>query len=321
MADPGSRPDEVAAAAAGELSQIDSSPIETLTRLKTDRERLESLVQRATENREGVSDVVYQRVIHDYDGRIQAVEAEARPLRELARGEFRKLRDIHGRLRTALDAALLDRQEIDFRHSIGEMEEADFQTQHEAAAAVVEKCQAQFDETEVVRQRFLALIPEEPEPPAPKPAPTPAPKQAPTTPAAAAAARGGTMAGRENEPATLATPLPPLPPKPEAASGAVLGTMAVPVGRLVAEDDSGSSFLLGTSSTVGRTSDNDIPVNARAVSRRHARIDMTGEGYVLKDLGSGNGTFVNDERIEERLLKNGDHVRFGTEKFVFRGGD
>jgi hypothetical protein len=316
MADPGSRPDEVAAAAGGELSQIDSAPIETLSTLKADRERLESLVQRATDNREGVPEAVFKRVTQDYQDRMRAVEAEAKPLREQARGEFRKLRDIHGRLRKALDAAVLDRQEIEFRHSIGEMEDADYETQLQSASEIAEKCQTQFDAAEEVRKKFLEQIPEEPEPPAPKPAQTTAKASKPPPPAPATEEPA-------LEGATIATPVPAVAAEPAQAEGSpgLLGTMAVPVGRLVAEGNEDNSFLLGTVSTIGRTSENDIAVNARAVSRRHARIDMTGEGYVIKDLGSGNGTFVNDERVEERLLKDGDQVRFGTEKYVFRGSD
>jgi len=314
MADPGPRADEVAAAAAGELDQIDSAPIETLSQLKADRERLESLVQRATDNREGVPEAVFKRVTQDYQERMRAVEAEAKPLREQARGEFRKLRDIHGRLRKALDAAVLDRQEIEFRHSIGEMEDGDYETQLQSASEIADKCQTQFDAAEEVRKKFLEQIPEEPEPPAPKPAGTMAKGAKAASPAPPEPALEG---------ATIATPLPAVSPEaaPDEGSPGLLGTMAVPVGRLVAEGNEDSSFLLGTVSTIGRTSENDIAVNARAVSRRHARIDMTGEGYVIKDLGSGNGTFVNDERIEEHLLKDGDQVRFGTEKFVFRGND
>ncbi|MHB2015922.1 MAG: FHA domain-containing protein [Candidatus Xenobia bacterium] len=55
-------------------------------------------------------------------------------------------------------------------------------------------------------------------------------------------------------------------------------------------------------------------------SRRHARIMRQGEQYLLEDLGSSNGTFLNTARLEkgvEHPLKEGDKVRFGKTEFVF----
>lgn len=274
---------EVAAKAAEELSRIDTSPIESLMRMNADREWLVDLCKRAEEQREGVPQAVADRVVRDYERRIDALETEARPIWEQARGELSRLREIHTRLRGNLDSALLDRQEIEFRHAIGELEKEFFARKHEAAAAEAEQCQKQFDEADAVLARFLELIPEEPEPP--------------TEPA------------REEESPTIVSA--------EAPSAPGGSTAVVPVGRLVAAGAEERSFVLDSAATIGRTPDNDIAINARAVSRRHARIEMTSGGYIIRDLGSGNGTFVNDERIEEHGLTHGDHVRFGTEAFLF----
>ena len=62
---------------------------------------------------------------------------------------------------------------------------------------------------------------------------------------------------------------------------------------------------------LGRGSDNDLDTNDQTVSRRHALIMETPEGFIVRDLGSANGTFVNREKVgrEERLLSNGDKIR------------
>ncbi len=71
---------------------------------------------------------------------------------------------------------------------------------------------------------------------------------------------------------------------------------------------------------VGRVSDgNDIAVQDDSVSREHARFTRSGRGYVLRDLGSANGTSVNGERILERPVASGDLVRFGTVEFEYFG--
>lgn len=70
--------------------------------------------------------------------------------------------------------------------------------------------------------------------------------------------------------------------------------------------------LIKSEIIVGRDDGVDIPIPAPAVSRRHIRLMMEGEGYVIEDLGSSNGTFLNGERLRERkALKSGDEIRLG----------
>ncbi len=69
--------------------------------------------------------------------------------------------------------------------------------------------------------------------------------------------------------------------------------------------------------SVGRSDDNTIVVTDASVSRHHAQLTRTNEGYVLKDLGSANGTFVNNQRTVEQPLRDGDVVLFGRFKMTF----
>jgi pSer/pThr/pTyr-binding forkhead associated (FHA) protein len=69
--------------------------------------------------------------------------------------------------------------------------------------------------------------------------------------------------------------------------------------------------------TAGRHPDSTIFLDDITVSRRHAEIVRRGEGYVVRDAGSLNGTYVNRERIDERPLQNGDEVQVGKFKLVF----
>ena len=88
---------------------------------------------------------------------------------------------------------------------------------------------------------------------------------------------------------------------------------------LVASDGpvSGSAFrLLNESVTIGRDSDNDIVVDDHMVSRHHARLTRQAEdGYVVTDLGSTNGTWVNNQRARPSTPVNitfGDKLTLGT---------
>ena len=76
--------------------------------------------------------------------------------------------------------------------------------------------------------------------------------------------------------------------------------------------------LLDPEYSIGRAPENAIPVPDGSVSSHHARIVRTAEGFVLEDLQSRNGTFVNGERIaEKRLLADGDLIRLGKVIMTF----
>jgi len=76
---------------------------------------------------------------------------------------------------------------------------------------------------------------------------------------------------------------------------------------------------------IGRGAENDLQLSDAAVSSRHAQIETEGGGedppvYRIRDLGSTNGTFVNGERVESRILSDGDVIRVGVSSFRFHLG-
>lgn len=69
---------------------------------------------------------------------------------------------------------------------------------------------------------------------------------------------------------------------------------------------------------IGRAQDNQVVLNDPTISRHHAWIKPEEEEFLVFDVGSANGTFVNDEKVEEpRRLKSGDVVRFGDVELIF----
>ena len=85
--------------------------------------------------------------------------------------------------------------------------------------------------------------------------------------------------------------------------------------------NAGSKFVLeGDVTRAGRHPDSDIFLDDITVSRRHAEIHRSGEGYVVRDAGSLNGTYLNRERIEEAPLSNGDELQIGKFRLVFFAG-
>lgn len=69
---------------------------------------------------------------------------------------------------------------------------------------------------------------------------------------------------------------------------------------------------------VGRSPECDISIVDSNVSRRHAEIQPRGDGFVVVDLGSTNGTRVNGVRVSERELQDGDELTFGNTRMLFQ---
>jgi pSer/pThr/pTyr-binding forkhead associated (FHA) protein len=71
--------------------------------------------------------------------------------------------------------------------------------------------------------------------------------------------------------------------------------------------------------TIGRGSArNQVNLSNPTVSRRHAQITFVQDHYVLKALDDRNGTFVNNSRVRQQMLHDGDEIRFGRASYSFR---
>ena len=73
----------------------------------------------------------------------------------------------------------------------------------------------------------------------------------------------------------------------------------------------------GQSITIGRKASNNVPIENLAVSGHHAKIDSVGEGFLLTDLQSKNGSFVNKELVSSHWLKEGDNILIGKHTLIF----
>jgi len=80
----------------------------------------------------------------------------------------------------------------------------------------------------------------------------------------------------------------------------------------------GKEFSLGGEKVIGRADDCEIIIASPRVSRRHARLFKDAAGFTVEDLGSKNGTFVNDLAARRQVLHEGDEISVGDQKFVFR---
>ena len=315
-----------------ELDGIDTSTIEELRRIKDEQQVLGQRLERMGEKKGATTPAVFERVERDYRTRHRGLEDKARPLKEAARREFAKLEGLKQKIQQALDVVKLDKEELEFRNSIGEYDQKTFDQGLSTVEALIAERSEELRACDDVRGRFLEAFPSEedlrlpappptPPPPAPAAAPPPPPEppapvaEAPAPPPAAAAAAAAPTARPEQTAVVQSAPPPTAAPAEEGSA-----TRVLPLARLVLakEDGSTEEFRLGAQTLIGRAPDAQVRINAAAVSRKHSQVVLTPEGYKLVDLGSENGTYVNGTRVQEKLLQNGDRVQVGMARFVYR---
>jgi len=97
---------------------------------------------------------------------------------------------------------------------------------------------------------------------------------------------------------------------PTAPPNAILTVMSGP--------DMGFRFRIKSNMVagLGRDVENEVVLDDPATSRHHAKIEFRDGTFVLIDLGSANGTLVNDQRVTERSLADGDRIKVGQDEMV-----
>lgn len=103
---------------------------------------------------------------------------------------------------------------------------------------------------------------------------------------------------------------PAAPPAAAAPSG--------PAARLLLQGSDQEWTLDGERAVIGRISGSEIEIQDPGASRRHAEIRRDGQDYLVVDLGSTNGTLLNDSPVSESTLEDGDRITIGRTVLEFR---
>jgi pSer/pThr/pTyr-binding forkhead associated (FHA) protein len=78
---------------------------------------------------------------------------------------------------------------------------------------------------------------------------------------------------------------------------------------------------LGDKLVIGRVEGADLVLDDKGISRRHCEFERRGDAFIVRDLGSSNGTLVNGEKVTERILASGDKVRVGGVTVTFSANE
>ena len=341
-------------AVADQLRDVETSVLDRLNTIREEESRLSAFRTRASEMKGQVSDQVYRRVVDDYNKRATSLEQQATPLKTKGRAEYRKLHVLIGDVTRIRDQARLEKEELEFRHAVGELDDGDLRTGLEGPQGRLDQCEADLARIDEYSSRFIEAFgskealdaPEPALPPPPRPSVVtakPAPSTAPVPPPIAAKppADLDATAYMPVSPSDTAPPLGPPPdltmivtddatrmvpaddlppPTPPADEGVEGQTILVPMAALIAEPGSmpQTEYRLGAVNYLGRAEDNQVQIMSPEVSRKHAVITAVGSGFELKDLGSQNGVNVNGVRTNLRKLVDGDRVEIAGIALVFR---
>ena len=87
---------------------------------------------------------------------------------------------------------------------------------------------------------------------------------------------------------------------------------------IILNQEKATEHELGEFNTLGRHPDNTVQILDRIISKTHCQVVAEDGGYIIRDLGSMNGTYVNGVRVENMQLNDGDEISIGTTKLVYR---
>jgi hypothetical protein len=332
-----------------ELATIDVTPLDALGRIKQELDTLESRLAAMEQKKDAVAAPVYMRVRADYESRRRALEDEAAPLQATARTQYARLRDLLQRSEADHETTRLDREEVEFRYTLGEFDESEYKKRLKAVdKQLADKANAR-QQAEAMKQRFVAVFRSEAELEMPLP----------SGPAPVAATRKletltpQQLSAYDTIPPVGAPPAPPAPPQattvmqvPPPNAGATQMMRAIRPGDLAAAASaaapaappqrSDSTMIMRTARLVPQNaeagkqshtlalkptvfgSDNGSDVRIPAAARRAAEIRVSMAGFTLSD--EGGGTKVNGVAVTQHLLRHEDVIEIGPARFTFKEG-
>jgi pSer/pThr/pTyr-binding forkhead associated (FHA) protein len=293
------------------LKAIDVSSVDRLLAIRDEQRRIEAYRAKAATLKSNVAEAVHARVLEDYDARSAALGHQLAPLQAQARAEYGKVQALIDQVGSARERARLEKEELEFRHAVGELDQAQLAEGLKAPQQVLDLCQSDQSMLDAQISRFVAALGTE------------------ERAVEAATVPTERIAANQLPPQTVVAPEPPAvpppaaaapPPDPEPLASEPKRPTAIPPAVLLLTDATGPQleYRLGETNGIGLSNENKIQIVKPGVSRLHAVIAVRAGGFVVEDLSSQNGTFVNGERVGERHLADGDTIEIGTVRFVFR---
>lgn len=271
---------------------VDRTPLERLPRLASEREVLGARLRVLERERGRISPAVYSRLRAEYLARLGSLEATAGALRRTAHREYGRLCTLVDEFTCSVGATRLDQEELKLHHWLGYLDGGELELRLRVQDSLASHAETRLRMAGRMKAAYRALL-----------------------------ASDGERLTRDAPQWNRTTRVDAAVPSPtQVLERPRAGSLALLPARLRVEGVPGTAVeheLVFELTRIGRSLSNQICLESLGVSRRHAQIRRGRGGYTIRDLGSGNGTFVNGSRLEESLLIDGDTIRVGDTELRF----
>lgn len=302
---------------------INQTLLEDATRVREEWRIMKDRLLKIDQSKGQVSAEVYARVRKDYESKLNDATINMKKKKEAVDRELVSLEQTRKKIEAQLTEHKQRLEEFKFRNTLGEFDDNEYQDVSRTEQDKIAKFESVINAVENNISRYQSIFSEDTEAfsSAKKPAPTksdeikltvPLPESEPLTDA-----QGFLI--EEEEPDYFSTPEhstheeetnPTIEESPEAKSTIDLRPKYARV-VIINGADAGTTYPLKGIVTIGRAESNTIVLKDVKVSRQHAQISQQGTEFMVIDLNSSNGTYVNNQRVEEHVLSNGDEILIG----------
>jgi hypothetical protein len=303
---------------------INQELLESASKAKEEWRVIRDRLAKIEEHREKVTKVVYERVLADYKARIQGVTDAVLEKKQDVDQELASLAETRNSIAQELEGHRHTLEEIKFRNTLGEFSEEQYQTKAREEQDKISKFETVLSAVNSNIHRYEAIFGGEPdlfaaegEAPAVAEPEHEEPEVSGLTPIAPTHEPMTDEAGYvieegEADYFSVTAPDSTNPAIEESNTSPTASDIVVP-GRIVIinGEEAGTAYPLKSMISFGRAESNTVTIRDAKVSRQHAQIQQQGNEFVLIDLNSSNGTYINGERVEEHVLTNGDEIQIG----------
>lgn len=297
---------------------INETLLEEATKLKRERALVQERLNKIEAKKSEVSPSVYQRVKQDYSAKLEeATNALLQKKADIDR-ELATLYETRSKVTENLNQHKDKLEESRFRQQLGEYNEDEFKAQSEEALTKAAKFEKVLSAINQNIERYEAIFADEEgfaEKPLEPPHAAPKKKDIPLF-----EKEGSDYMIEPKEEEDYFSPE-SATSKSISVSESTKKTFAS-IGNsrviIIEGDHAGKEYTLKKENTIGRANSNMIVLKDSKVSRQHAVIKQTGSEFVILDLNSSNGIFVNHERVKEHVLGDGDQIKIGDNVLQFK---
>lgn len=316
---------------------INQQLLEDATRSREEWRVVRDRLAKIDENKAQVSPAVYERVRRDYDGRLKEATADLLQKKQSVDRELAALQGTRKKIGAQLEEHRQRLEEIKFRNTLGEFSEESYQAAARAEQEKIAKFETVIGAVDNNINRYESIFEGDvelfatPEPAGPDEVSglsavsglhLETGEAEPITDAKGFVLEedvgpdyfGGTTDADRTSPKVEESETSRGAPEPNEAGAKAHRARVV----IVSGDEAGSTYPVKGTVSFGRADANTVVLKDAKVSRQHAQIQQQGNEFVLVDLNSSNGTFVNGQRIEEHVLANGDEIAIGDAVMQFQ---